>query len=325
MILKSLSRKTRSFFQLITYMDDEKADTHSELHRHCFTRGHDRLAGEFFENSKFLKSRKDGNYLYHEILSIDLKESVARSHAKQCLREIALAYVENRCPRNMVYGTLHDDHKDHIHYHLLISANERESRKRFRLTTKEFDTIKRELETHVLESYPELKQAPIVTVSKEEKKLSRKASDQKRRTGRLERKEAVASTILEAISQATTFEEFKKILSAQKFEYYTRGKNYGVEVTHDDGKIIKYRFAGLDVHETFEEFLAVVETLTQAQVDSENQADGSEEPPAQESPNSVPQSPESIVPEQSEFLQEMEQKRRKRMTKKARKGKPRSR
>ena len=87
MILKSLSRKNRSFFQLITYMDDEKADKHSELHRHCFTRGHKRLAGEFVENSKFLKSRKDGNYLYHEILSIDLKEGVARDHAKECLRD----------------------------------------------------------------------------------------------------------------------------------------------------------------------------------------------------------------------------------------------
>jgi len=332
MILKSLSRKTPSFAQLITYMNDEKADKSCELHHNCFNRGSEALAGEFFENSKLLKARKDGNYLYHEILSIDLKEGVERSHAKQCLRELALKYVEQRCSRNMVYGTLHEDHKDHIHYHLLISANERESRKRFRVTKKAFDTIKHELETYVLTNYPELKQIPVATTTRQEKKLSRKASDQKRRTGKLERKEQVRDTILQAIETSNTLEGFKQNLLTQNYEFYTRGKNYGVAVSHDDGKIIKYRFAGLGIHESFDAFLAVTQTLSEAQSEAEIQNDSSQSSTSSEAAKSTDSTTqqnasdvsESDAPEQSQFLKDMAEKRKKKFAKKSRKGKPRT-
>jgi hypothetical protein len=313
-------------------MNDEKADKSCELHHNCFSRGSKALAGEFFENSKLLKARKDGNYLYHEILSIDLKEGVERSHAKACLRELALRYVEQRCPRNMVYGTLHEDHKNHIHYHLLISANERESRKRFRVTKKEFDTIKHELETYVLTNYTELKQIPVATTTRQEKKLSRKASDQKRRTGKLERKEQVRDTILRAIETSATLESFKQNLLNQNYEFYTRGKNYGVAVSHDDGKIIKYRFSGLGIHESFEAFLAVRQTLAEAQSEVEVKKDNlqsstnSDETEAAQSEaiHDTPEVSESDTPQQSQFLKDMAEKRQKKFAKKSRKGKPRT-
>lgn len=326
MILKSLSRKTRSFAQLIAYMDDQKADTRRQLHQHCFSRGQSALAGEFYENSKLLKSRKDGNYLYHEILSIDLKDGIDREYAKECLREIALEYVQKRCPRNMVYGTLHEDHRDHIHYHLLISANERESRTRFRISKKAFDTIKQELETYVLTQYPELKQDTIITASKKEKKLSRKASDQKRRTGTLERKDQVRNTLLDTITQAKNLEDFISILSAKNYVYYTRGKNYGVEVTHTDGRVIKYRFSGLGVHDVFEEFLSVNQKLEEAQAteDIPQETPSPENSQNLEVPKEASDSSNKTQETKSAFLQEMENKRQKKNSKKARKGKPKS-
>ena len=329
MILKSLSRKSPSFTQLITYMDDEKADKNYELHRNCFSRGQTALAGEFYQNSTLLKSRKDGNYLYHEILSIDLKDGVERNHAKECLREIALHYAQKRCPRNMVYGTLHEDHRDHIHYHLLISANERESRTRYRITRKQFDTIKQELEAHVLSEYPELKQVAIATASRQEKKQSRKASDQKRRTGKLERKEQVRDTILQAIAQTQDIEAFIAHLATKNFSYYTRGKNYGVEVAHEDGKTIKYRFSGLGIHEAFEEFLMVTQTLSNAQEANDEQVDVSSEPTETDANHSEtevihPEATDNIATGKSAFLQDMQEKRQKKFSKKSRKGKPRT-
>jgi len=176
-----------------------------------------------------------------------------------------MKYISERCPRNMVYGCLHDDHTNHLHYHLMISANAQHQSARLRLTKAQFDTVKRELETHVLETYPELKQRKIVTAERDEKKISHKASKQKQRTGKLERQEAVRATIAEAMNFASSFEDFKSYLEVKHFRFYTRGKHYGVEVTHDTGKIAKYRFATIGVHEDFESYLAALEQLKEAE------------------------------------------------------------
>ncbi len=207
-----MSRKTPSFGQLATYMDSEKSDARYDLHHNCLARGREDIEHAFLENSKLMRKRKNGNYLYHEILSITLEDGVSLLHAKDCLREIALQYIEMRCARNMVFGCLHEDHKDHLHYHLMISANELNETKRHRLTTAQFDKLKRDLEFFVLKQFPELKQKRINTASREEKKLSRKAADQKRRAGKLERQEEVRETLRKAMQDASSFEMLKDIL-----------------------------------------------------------------------------------------------------------------
>ena len=265
MIPKSMSRKTSSFGQLVSYMSSEKADEHFDLYQNCLARGEADIAEAFLQNSQHLRKRKNGNYLYHEIISISLEQGVDHSHAKQCLREIAMKYIQDRCPRNMVYGCLHDDHTDHLHYHLMISANEQHQSARLRLSKAQFDKVKRDLETHVLEAYPELKQRKIVTAEREEKKISHKASKQKQRTGKLERQEEVRSTIAEAMNFANSFEDFKTYLEVKRYQFYTRGKHYGVEVTHDTGKVAKYRFATIGVHEDFELYLGSLEKFTEAE------------------------------------------------------------
>jgi len=264
MIPVSMSRKTRSFGQLSAYMNSEKSDTRFDLHHNYFVRGRENIAAAFFENSQQLKSRRNGNYLYHEILSITLEDGVNLSHAKECLREITLKYIEERCPRNMVYGCLHEDHKDHLHYHLMISANEKDEAKRYWLKKSEYDKIKRDLETHVLENYPELKQRKIVTADQKEKRSSRKAAAQKRRTGKLERQEQVRDTVFGAMAHTGSFADFKAKLNAQGFEYYQRGKNHGVRVNHEDGKVISYRFATIGASEAFGEYLKALESLKAA-------------------------------------------------------------
>lgn len=265
MIPKSLSRKTPSFNQLIAYMHSDKADERFELYQHCFARGEAALAREFFANSELLGKRKNGNYLYHEILSITIEEGVGRRHAKACLRELALRYVGERCPGNMVYGCLHDDHRDHIHYHLMISANERGDRRRLRLSKGRFDEIKRELEIHTLEQYPELKQRRIITAEREEKKLSRKAAEVKRKGGKLERQDFVRRGIHEAMVAARSMDEFRELLLGKQFEYYQRGKHHGVSVIHLDGRQEKYRFATLGIAADFEMYQESLERLSEAQ------------------------------------------------------------
>lgn len=265
MIAVSMSRKTRSFDQLAAYMDSEKSDSRFDLHHNYFVRGRENIATTFFENSKFLQSRRNGNYLYHEIISITLEVGVDMKYAKECLREITLKYIQDRSPRNMVYGCLHEDHKDHLHYHLMISANAKDEAKRHWLTKSQFDTLKRDLETHVLENYPNLQQRAIITADQKEKRLSRKASAQKRRTGKLDRQEAVRDTVFRAMSHATSFEAFQAKLKAEGFEYYRRGKHHGVKVAHDDGKLQNYRFQTIGADHAFGEYLRALGSLQLAE------------------------------------------------------------
>lgn len=296
MIPKSLSRKTPSFNQLIAYMHSDKADERFEIFQHCFARGEAALAREFFANSELLGKRKNGNYLYHEILSITIEEGVDRRHAKACLRELALRYVGERCPGNMVYGCLHDDHRDHIHYHLMISANERGESRRLRLSKGRFDEIKRELETHTLERYPELKQRRIITAEREEKKLSRKAAEVKRKGGKLERQDFVRRSIHEAMVVARSMDEFRELLLGKQFEYYQRGKHHGVSVTHPDGRQEKYRFATLGIGADFEMYQESLERLSEAEKHPEKpeqrkkeQQRSERQPDATETPKREPQ------------------------------------
>ena len=71
MILKSMSRKTPSFHALVGYMD-RKRSPDALLHNMY---GNDRMRQDdiirlFEENAGHLKARHNGNYLYHEVLSL---------------------------------------------------------------------------------------------------------------------------------------------------------------------------------------------------------------------------------------------------------------
>ena len=254
MIIKSMSRKEPSFDQLASYMSSEKSDDDYDLYVNCFSRSHDALVEEFLTNSELLSKRKNGNYLYHEIVSILLKEGIDQKQAKHDLRDIAERYIEARCPRNMVYGCLHEDHDHNLHYHLMISANERGERKRTRLTQKQFDTAKRDLESHVLEHYPHLEQPEIINALSDSEKMSVKAGEVKRRMGAMPIRDEIKKTIQDAMAQNETMNDFVFHLSERGYQFYTRGKNFGVEVQNEDGKSKKYRFSTLGIHEAFENF-----------------------------------------------------------------------
>jgi len=214
-------------------------------------------------------------------------------YAKEALRELALKYIKKRCPRNMVYGCLHDDHADHIHYHLMISANERGDSKRYWLTKKQLDDVKHHIETHCLEHYPDLKQRPVMTATSAEKKVSRKAAEEKRRQGKLARHDRVRGMIFEAMSHTQSLDDFIDKLADHNCRYYTRGKHYGVEVQHPDGKVEKYRFATLGIHDEFENYLSTLEALEQAESYVET-------PPEPEPEISEPDHSEIEIQEQSQ-------------------------
>ncbi len=239
MIIKSMSRKEPSFAQLINYMTDiEKSDRKYHVYHNLFTRCDTQLKEAFQENAKCIKKRKNANYMYHEILSITKSKKLGIEDQKEALRRIAYAYTQMRARRNMVFGCLHNDHEDHLHYHLLISANEAGQAKKTRLSKAQFYQVKKQIEQRVLRHYPELEQTVIMSKDtyKTSETLSRKAGETKRRTGKMPQRDALKAKLTELFQQAHSKEVFFAALGEANLELYIRGKTIGVKDLQNDRK-----------------------------------------------------------------------------------------
>ena len=235
-----MSRKSPSFAQLIEYMSDiDKSDEQYNVYQNVFSRRLEDLEQEFMRNSEYMAKRKNGNYLYHEILSISKAEHLEDHKQKKILRDIAYEYSKRRANNNLVFGTLHDDHEDHLHYHLLISANAVSDEKRTRLSKSKFDKLKKDLEERVLTQYPELEQK--VTINKQAKeKLSNKGSEQKRRTGKTPQRDDLKAKLQDIFSKSRSKEAFFDALSEAGLEFYARGNTLGVkDLSHNRNHRLK--------------------------------------------------------------------------------------
>jgi hypothetical protein len=270
MILKSMSRKEPSFGQLAAYMSDDKSDRAFDLHQHVFSNDPEAIAREFEENARLLGKRRGGNYLFHEILSIDTRDCGQSREVKEKLRLLALEFISQRCPRNMVYGALHRDHEGHLHYHLMISANERGEIKRQRLSPGQFNEKKREIERYAREHYPELKQDQVMDLTREEQaerrqtRKSRKEQEMEKRGAKLTKKEQLAQELRGMMAYAKSQAEFERLLQDKGLELYTRGKNVCVRPIQQDGQEKKpkaHRFSTLGIHQEYESFLDRMEPV----------------------------------------------------------------
>lgn len=269
-----MSRKEPSFGQLAAYMSDEKSDRAFDLHHNLFSRDPGAIAEEFDANAQHLGKRRGGNYLYHEILSIDTRACGQSREVREKLRLLALEFIQKRCPRNIVYGALHRDHAEHLHYHLMISANERGERKRLRLAKAEFDEAKRAIEHSARTKYPELQQTEVIASSIKEKqerrqtRESRNAQEMKKRGARLTKTEALAQELRAILAYAASQDELERLLKEMGFTFYERGKHCGVKpiAAEGDTKIRKaHRFATLGIEAEHAAFLERVEPVIEDQ------------------------------------------------------------
>ena len=135
MIIKSMSRKTASFSQLANYMNKGEScnDKYESFYKNIFSRNTDGITEEFKNNAKTIQERKNGNMLYHEMISITKSKNISLDEQKKILYKLVKDYVELRAKNNLVYGVMHTDKSDNLHYHLMISSNEIGSEKKHRL------------------------------------------------------------------------------------------------------------------------------------------------------------------------------------------------
>lgn len=102
MIIKSMSRKTPSFSQLVDYIDNDvsKSDYYTY---NLYNEDKMSIKREFYENSKNVKKRKNGVYLYHEIISLSKDEKVSIGKQAEILKDLIQKYVEERSPEALVF------------------------------------------------------------------------------------------------------------------------------------------------------------------------------------------------------------------------------
>lgn len=228
MIIKSMSRKSLSFGQLVEYMSSiHKADAIYNIYRNLYSQAPQGIEQEFRDNARYVPRRRNGVYLYHEILSITKGEALDTKTQKERLREIAHEYISRRASENLVYGALHDDHDDHLHYHLLVSSNPVGSSKKTRLSRYQFDRLKKDLEVWVLSNYPELEQRAVIN-KQAGAKLSNKGGERKRRTGSTPQRENLKDKLCQVFSSASSKQEFFTQLTGMGLELYARGNTLGV-------------------------------------------------------------------------------------------------
>jgi len=250
-----MSRKQATFGQLVDYMEDGRQDTKFTLKHNLYSNKAEKIKEEFEENAKFVKKRKNGVYMYHEVLSITKSKTLSEEQQKERLREVALNYLDKRAKNNLAYAVLHDDKKDNLHYHFLISSNEVQDIKKHRLSKEQFDTIKKDLEKMVLEKYPELEQKELINKQAKER-ISNKGAELKRRTGKTNQRDSVKDRLFTAFSSTVDKQSFFDNLAKENLEVYVRGNTIGI-VDKDTGR--NHRLKSLGMLDEFNKISSIVE------------------------------------------------------------------
>lgn len=267
-----MSRKEPSFGQLAEYMSDiDKSDTQYNVYQNLYARSIEELKSEFMHNARYMSKRQNGNYMYHEILSVTKSTHLDETKQKQMLRDIAYQYAQKRAKHNLVFGTLHDDHEHHLHYHFMISANALGASRRTRLSKSTFSHCKKDMEVFVLTQYPQLEQQ-VVMGKKAKEKLSHKGSEQKRRTGATPQRDILKERLQTIFEQSQTKQQFFDALNKAQLSFYIRGKTIGVT---DQQHNRNYRLKTLGLLEDFHAASERIQLNASGQQSTKNEEQGS--------------------------------------------------
>lgn len=272
MIIKSMGRKAGAggvkgaFVRLVRYMarGEGEESTKNVIWNGFY--GNERSTEEeivraFEENAQYLKARKNGNLLYHEILSFSSGSQLQGEELERAVTDIGYEYLRRRAPQQLAFGAIHRD-TDHIHLHLMISANAFNSSRRSWLTKQAFAQIQKETEAYTLKHYPELGQTVIYDKPRSKERLKTQTNEQamRSRTGQASRKEELKAKLHQVFERAGSLEELQKSLGELGARLYTRGKSVGVVVRDGEGER-KHRLAKLGLEEHYRATEARIATI----------------------------------------------------------------
>jgi len=254
MIIKSMTRKDNSFAQLVEYIGRHDNDDDRDIYHNFYQFKRASVIDEFEENAAHLPKRRNGNVMYHEVISISRSPNIAIEQQKIYLQDIVEEYIRKRAPDCLAFGSIHDEKDNNLHYHVMISANAIGERKRHSIRKNQFNKLVREHEIWMNQKYPELEQGKIIGTPARER-VTNKAGELIRRGGKLSRRQDLKRR-LSQVFEATNWLDAADRLSSNNLEFYKWGKNYGVIDGNFDSK---HRFKTIGVTEDFENFKANME------------------------------------------------------------------
>lgn len=246
MILKSMARQNKSFEALYDYFTKEKDARLFAFNLYSNPNDKQRVISEFLQNAKYIKKARGKNFLFHEIISLKTS-SLEKSKLEQILFELAREYIDKRAKDHLIFSAVHKE-KEHLHLHLMISANAIGEKSRHRLSKKAFSAIQKNLEAYQNTHFPELYSAHYdKSDSREKAHKSRNEQEMNASRRAKTNKDKMKESILEILKQTSSKQSLFELLQNQGFDIYVRGKNTGVEF---EGK--KYRFSTLGIQARYE-------------------------------------------------------------------------
>lgn len=226
MIIKSMSRKSKSFSQLYDYLTRDKTNFSFTRNTYSNSKNKEELIREFMHNSRFLKNARGKNYLYHELLSLE-ENNLSLERQKEILLDLTNKYLEIRADNHLSFGIIHED-KNHIHLHLMISSNEIEGNKRIRLSKKEFAYIQKEIESYKNLKYKELGKTRHYEKTKDLSKDKQSEQEIKTKRNTKTLKDKIKENLERILKKATSQTFLDNYLKNNGFEVYKRGQTLGV-------------------------------------------------------------------------------------------------
>lgn len=211
----------------------------------------------FEENAELLALRKNGNVLYHEILSFSKGHQARGDELYRMVADIGQEYLRERASDQLGYGVVHLD-TDHIHLHLMLSANAVGRSDRVRLSKADFAEVQKRVERFTLDRYPALAQTQIYGRDRAPERLKTNVHEQamKSRTGQPSQKETLKAKVHQLFERARTVDELARLLSDEGLGFYSRGKSVGILVRDEDGTERKHRLSTLGLAAHYEQMNA---------------------------------------------------------------------
>ena len=171
----------------------------------------------------------------------------------RAVADVGQEYLRHRAPNQMAFGAVHFD-TDHIHLHLMISANEVGKRERVRLTKAEFAEIQKTVEAFTLARYGELAQTRVYDRDRPRERLKTEVREQamKARTGAPSRKESLKGKLHGLFERASSLADLEQSLQAEGLSFYTRGKSRGIVERLADGSERRHRLSTLGLGDHYQ-------------------------------------------------------------------------
>jgi hypothetical protein len=203
----------------------------------------DAVIETYKQNYEYLKlNNKSKNKYYHEVLSL-AKNNMSIEEQEKALYDLADRYIFSRADGNLVLGGLHHD-TDHLHMHLIISANKFMETKSHRLSKKQFKAIQRDIEQYKNKKYSQLKTLHYQENYRAKQKLKRAEQEMKTHRKKQSKKSKVLEDFKLILNSAKTKKEFYHKLKENQYQLYKKGKYFGL-IAHGDNKR-KYRLNTLE-------------------------------------------------------------------------------